>query len=235
MMLAHGGRVFVQLQRLDDSLPFITVGPGALAVVDMHSRQLIDTDQINPGTQPIALSGPAPHLRMHITHANTHLLVGATGPRLDSNQINGGIERISLATLESEGFIENELVGNIGAFVPTPSGIGALSFHTSIIEASHVTRFDELPGNMPTDLIFEELFVTVETMAFDPQTSTVLMPGADGSMNEFDPLTGTRVRTALFETSTGGFVRDMALASSRRPLRGLTNTRNASSMSAEPR
>lgn len=210
MMLLHNGRVYIQLQRFDDQSPPLFFFPnGDIAVVDVATATIIDADPIIPGPQAIRLNGPVPRLKMHITPDELALIVSATGPRLDSNSL-GGFERINLAALTSVGFIVEENF-NFGALTPTTGDHGMGIFHTDIIESTHVFEFSTLTPAPLSPQLFDELFVIIEAIEYDPCSGLVLIPGRDGAMNEYDPLTGIRTRRIVFGGVPNAFIRDFAI------------------------
>lgn len=103
-LFVHEGRLYVGLQRLDDDEPWISADHGALAVIDIASGAIVDTDPLAPGVQAIELTGPHPRLRMAVESGVLYLT--ATHPfHLD---VTGGIEMVDMAAMRSLGFIVSE-------------------------------------------------------------------------------------------------------------------------------
>ncbi len=209
MMHLHDGLVYVQLQRLNDEQNFSFALQGAIGVIDVASGALVDAVETEAGVQPVRLVGPVPHQKMHVTPDGSALLVSASGPRLYQD-VTGGLERIEIATLSSSGLVVNEDLGDFGASTPITGDLGIGIFHTDIIESSHVIGFSTKTMMPVSSLIFEELFVIIESIQYDHASGLMLMPGFDGAMNEYDPVTGMRTRRVLYDNSPG-YIRDFAL------------------------
>ncbi len=175
-MIIHGDRLFVQLRRVDINGQGAN---GALAVIDLATETLIDAVPATPEIDAIELLGPAPRLRMHIDAQGQTLLVSAT----DGNQLslNGGIERINLQTLASQGFTVAEIdVAALGGFVVTNIDDGYMLFHTDIIASNHLVPFT-LPGGavFGPEIVFDA-GLYLDALLYDPATQLLFMPGTVG-------------------------------------------------------
>lgn len=212
MMLRHAGRVFVQVQRLDDGATHSYKQFGSLAVVDARTEALIDAEPGTEGTQAIRLVGQTPRLKMLTTPDRMALMVSASGP-LFSFDGAGGLERVGLDSLASEGLVYDEVTFGavLGGFTTTTGSDGIGIVHTDIIAASHVMG---VKTNQPTsafDLLFEELFVVIESIIYDGRSGLVLMPGQDGTMNYYEPISRTGDRRQVLNYDPPAYISDFAL------------------------
>lgn len=149
MMAMHDGRLFVQVRRFNDSGDFGYKAPAYLAVIDIKSEQLIDTEPGIPGVQAIELLGTAPKHKMQVLSQTAELFVSASGAVHDE----GGIEVINLTTLRSKGLIISEAFDAIGAdlgpFVMVNPDEGFLVSSTDFAPSSHLQRFHRDDGVAP--------------------------------------------------------------------------------------
>lgn len=108
-MQLHGNRLFVQVQRMyrqEWPDPWLPSPPSLLVVIDLTSRQIVDADPAQPGTQGIPLAGLNPIAPIQVDIATGKLLVSTAGQYgvIDA----GGIERVDPVRLRSEGFVVSE-------------------------------------------------------------------------------------------------------------------------------
>lgn len=155
-MIAHRGRLYIQVRRVHPDGPEFFTKPAMIAVVDLRDDTLIDADPLRPGVQAIELAGTAPKFKMQITTSPHRLFVSATGGFFDA----GGIEAVEVASLRSLGLILREEEGqagaDVGAFVMLRPDLGYLTFSTDLLLSSHLVRF--VPGSVVTG----ELHVTLD-------------------------------------------------------------------------
>jgi len=107
-MAVVGTRLYVSLQRLDiNTILRLPAGPGALAVIDTTSDTLIDSIELS-GENPFAAT-------KGLTVHNGKLYVSYSG---EFEILDGGIERVDLATGRPEGIFatEAELGGDLTDF-----------------------------------------------------------------------------------------------------------------------
>ena len=93
-----GDRLFVALQLLDRRRFFVPTGPGALAVIDVVSDELIDTI-------PLEISNPFAETKGLIYHEPSGRLYVAGPGTLFTNLEDGGIETVDVATQQSDGIL----------------------------------------------------------------------------------------------------------------------------------
>jgi hypothetical protein len=195
-MVAHEGRLYVQVRRFNELAPSGQAAPAYIAIVDVATGALIDTDPMMSGVQAIALEGTAPKHRMQIVPGHNQLAVSASGTLFDE----GGLELIDLDALESLGLQLRESDGAIGAdlgpVVMTGSERGFLEFSTDFDLSSHLVQFRL--GSQPQ--VGPQLFVSVgyavPTMGHASHQDVIFVPDG-GSLvegfNVFDSDTGDRL------------------------------------------
>jgi hypothetical protein len=115
----RGQRLFVEVQRMYRQAwpdPWIPAPPSLLVVINLLTRQIVDADPSQPGTQGIALAGTNPIAPIQEDLGTRKLLVPTAGQYgvLDA----GGIERVDPVALQTEGFIitEDDLGGDLVDF-----------------------------------------------------------------------------------------------------------------------
>jgi hypothetical protein len=92
-MLRIDDRVFVSIQRLDRNTQFWDpVGESYVAVVDITTDELVDTDDTTAGIQPIVATGFNPFSTMDIDPASGRLCVAMVGKW---GTADGGVEMIN--------------------------------------------------------------------------------------------------------------------------------------------
>lgn len=182
--LAYEGRVYVQLRGQHGD----PAGSHFLAVIDIATESLVDADPEAPGTQAITLAGTAPRFKMQIVPGRDELLLSATGAFQDS----GGLERIDLETLESQGVAVREFVdvaGNdLGVFVMMDADRGWLVYSTDIVLSSHLHPFTLSEGGNTPEAA-NSLCYFAPAIVFDTATNTVFWPEPTG-VRAFDASSG---------------------------------------------
>jgi hypothetical protein len=110
------GRLFVEVQRLDEDHGWVPVPPSYLAVVDPVADRLVDIDPDLPGVQGIPLAGLNPAAPIAIDPGTGDLLVPEAGAFGVLDQ--GGLERVDPVACVSRGFVitEEELGGDLSSF-----------------------------------------------------------------------------------------------------------------------
>jgi hypothetical protein len=209
-MTVHDGRLFIQLQRqyFDGPPPYPRP---FIAVMDISSEQLIDTDPVRDGLQAIELAGTFPKMKMQVVQQTQKLFVSATGAFFDA----GGIEMIDLNRLRTDGLVIREADdftgADLGAFVMVTPDRGFLAYSTDLLLSSHLHQF-----SLTTGVDQRELAVALNyfspAIEFDSATNSVFFPVGgmpDDGLLAFDATTGTQLSGQLIATS--GPPTDLAL------------------------
>jgi len=187
-MVRQGDRLFVQIRRLNDAAPGGFEAPAGIAIVDLDTELLIDGDRSTPGPQAIPLQGTWPKLDMQLVRSRRMLVVNASGGFFDA----GGIERIDLETLTSQGFEVAEADGNVGAdlgaFLMTCRESGYLTYSTDLLLSSHLHRFSFTSGVAPAELSVS-LDYEAPVLEHVTRQRRLFVPRADG-VAVFDSRTG---------------------------------------------
>lgn len=140
-LLAHDGRLYVQIRRYNTDEPWGRAAPAYIGVVDTATETVVDADAATPGIQAFTLEGQAPKRRMQQVPQRDQLAVSASGTLCD----RGGIELIDLSTLQSLGLAVREEDGLIGAdlgpLILTGPDRGFLEFSTDFDLSSHLVEF----------------------------------------------------------------------------------------------
>jgi hypothetical protein len=203
-MAVHEGRLFVQIRRANEDAPFGLEPPAYLAVVDVASGELIDTDPNRDGVQAIELHGTAPKQRMQVIEETRRLFVSATGAFFDG----GGIEAIDLDGLRSAGLVLREADGmtgaDLGAFVFVGPERGYLVYSTDLDLSSHLKPFSLRDGVEPGPELHVSVGYFVPSLEFDPVRNFLFVP--DGAFDRrgvfvFDTSTNERLTPAPIGTS----------------------------------
>jgi hypothetical protein len=209
-MTVHGGRLFIQLQRLSFEDPPMFAQP-SVAVVDLATEQLIDVDPMREGLQAIELAGTFPKMKMQVVEQTRKLFVSATGAFFDA----GGIEMIDLDGLRSQGLVIREaddMTGaDLGAFVMVGPDRGFLAYSTDLLLSSHLHQFSLAGGVDPRELAVALDYFS-PAIEFHPETNSVFFPiggSVENGLHVFDATTGTRLTDRLIATS--GPLTDLAL------------------------
>ena len=174
-MIRDGSRLFVQVGLTRGDGAVVGANRGMLAVVDLNTATLIDTDPVEPGTQGIALLGAPPNHKMQIVERTRTLFVSTTLDRLDNR---GGIEMIDLEGLVSRGYAltEEEVGADLGGFVMTSPEAGYFVFHTDIIASTHLKSFTLESGPSPGPELFVLLGDFVDVLVHDPDRRRLYIP-----------------------------------------------------------
>lgn len=194
-LLVHDGRLYVQIRRLDD-LAGGFAPPAMIAVVDLATESLVDADPARDGVQAIELEGTSPKMRMQVIGDPPKLFVSATGGFFDA----GGLERIDLATLTSEGLViaeeDGEVGADLGAFVMTSATEGFLVFSTDLLLSSHLKPFTIPDGPEPGFEWIVSLDWFAPALAYDAEHGRLYYPHngfGDTGVHVFDAETGERL------------------------------------------
>ena len=149
-MILYGDRLFVSLQRLDQTNFFSPTDFSLMAVIDTRTDQLIDVDPGTQGTQAILLTGKNPTTDLVFDPAANRILVGETG---EFGLTDGGVERIDPVGFVAEGFesTEAQLGGDLNAIAIAPGGRGYVvvsdaGFNTLLV------RYDRTSGALQNTL-----------------------------------------------------------------------------------
>jgi len=146
-MLVYGNRLFVEVQRMfrqDWPDPWVPAPPSQLVVINLNTRQIVDADPGQPGTQGIELEGLNPVAALQIDAASGDILVPEAGAYGVTD--GGGIERVDPVGMRSRGLVitEAELGGDIIDFAPwTPERAYAIvslpGFETALVAFNPAT------------------------------------------------------------------------------------------------
>lgn len=211
-MAVDGAHLFVQVRRYNDTTVSRFAPPAYLAVVDLASGTLIDTDPATPGIQAIELQGTSPKHRMQVVADTRQLFVGATGGYFDA----GGIEVVDLDALRSDGLVIREADGrsgaDIGPFVMVTPERGFVVYSTDFDLSSHLLPFTLDGGVGEGPELHVAVGYAVPALVVDPLTDTLFVP--DGVFDRrgvfaFDATTGARRRDR--PTVVGGMPTDLIL------------------------
>jgi hypothetical protein len=196
MMAIHRRRLFVQVQRRNADAPGGLAPPGMIAVVDLDTEALVDTDPGRDGAQAIELQGTSPKHKMQLVPRPPRLFVSASGGFFDA----GGLEAIDLATLRSLGLVLREADGEVGAdlgsFVMTSPDAGFLVFSTDFDLSSHLVRFTVEGGVDPGPQLFVTVGYAVPALGYHRRTRRLFYPNSffgDVGVHVFDARTGARL------------------------------------------
>jgi hypothetical protein len=209
-MAVHDGRLFIQLGRQNFDGPPPYPRP-FIAVMDITSEQLVDTDPVRDGLQAIELAGTFPKMKMQVVEQTQKLFVSATGAFFDA----GGIEMIDLNRLRTDGLVIREADdftgADLGAFVMVTPDRGFLAYSTDLLLSSHLHQFSLKSGVDQRELAVALNYFS-PAIEFEPSTNTVFFPVGgmlDDGLFPFDATTGTPLSDRLIATS--GPPTDMAL------------------------
>ena len=116
-MVVVGDRLYVAVLRLDRNRGFVPAGRGMVAVVDIHTGDIIDADPATPSLDAIPLLGANPFGLAH-DPASGHVWAWTTGSFFTVG--DGGIEAIDPATNRNLGMIASEttLGGSVTVAAP---------------------------------------------------------------------------------------------------------------------
>ena len=204
MMAIHERRLFVQIRRVSASEPSGFAPPSYIAVVDLETEELVDTDPAMPGVQAIQLQGTAPKYKMQVISETNELIVSASGAFFDQ----GGIEVIDLEALETKGLVVREADGEVGAdlgpFLMLNPDEGFLVFSTDFDLSSHLQRFTLEGGVDPPPELIVSVGYAVPALELDTTGDRLFFP--DGGIDTrgirvFDVATGIEQTTAPLMTS----------------------------------
>lgn len=137
-MALVAGRLYVVAQRLDRDNFFAPAGPGAVAVVDPDTGELLQTIELAAGNPFAATKG--------LTLDGASLVIAQVG---SFGVLDGGIERIDLRTGTSSGLLitEEALGGDILDFVLGDDGTGWAVVSNADF-TNDLVRFDAASGEV---------------------------------------------------------------------------------------
>ena len=198
-----GGRIFIQIRQLnaEDGTPR---EPSLLGVFDVAAQQLVDADPETEGVQGIRLAGTYAKMKMQTLHTKRLLFVSSSGAFFD----NGGIEKISLDTLESQGLIVAEQDGHVGAdlgaFAMLGEHRGYLVYSTDLLLSSHLHAFHDSAVD-PTELhVLLDYFMPAIVLV--RRTATLFVPDnsfGNAGVVAFRSSDGTRLTEDPTPTDAG--------------------------------
>jgi len=203
-MALVGDRLFVTVQRLDRNNFFSPTATSYLAVVDVTTDTLVDTDAGTSGTQPITLANPNPFSSVQLDPYSGNLYLSCVG---FFGLIDAGLEMVNPNTLQSLGviFSESAAGGDIldaeivsptlgYAIVATPSFIT----HLITFNPSTGTKLATVYSPGGYDLQDVERAPTGEIFLAD---RTILNPG----VRCYDTFTGTEITSSPINTGLPPF------------------------------
>lgn len=170
--------VYVQIQRLNQDGFFEPVPPSYLAVIDIATNELVDTDLGVAGVQGIALAGLNPGTPMQRDPSAAKLHVRCLG---EFGALDGGIEIIDLDALASEGWLitESELAGDVGPFVILDDTRGYVLTSDDFFFTTTLSRFDPSTGDHLGDIHTVNAYV--DALAADPPSGQLFLPDRNPS------------------------------------------------------
>jgi hypothetical protein len=200
MMARDGHHLFVQIQRLEGGQ--VIVPPSYLAVIDIRTNQLVDTDPGRDGVQGITLTGLVPSFKMEIDEPSRRLYVNEPS---EIHVPDGGVDEIDLDTLTSLGFITTEMQNllDISGFVLVSPVKGYLITHSDFPHSSHLQPFSRIDGSGLGDQL-TATFTQVDSLVHDPVTDQLFFPDplVDGVL-VFDATTQVLLSQDPVDTGAG--------------------------------
>ncbi|MGE0171943.1 MAG: hypothetical protein AB7T49_04125 [Oligoflexales bacterium] len=170
-MARCGKYLYVQIFRLKDGE--YPTGDAALAVVDLETNKVIDADPDSNGIQPITVEGSPLRYNLRPDCPNNLLYASQPQPIMMGG---GGIIKINLATMKSEGpyLSVPDLGGEAGGFVFTGDNTGWGIMHTEFGPgpSSHIFKFRV--GQPRTNRF--DTFNKVDSIGFDNKSGNVFFP-----------------------------------------------------------
>ncbi len=127
-MALVGPWLFVACQRLTNFAP---TNPSVVVVIDTRTDAVVDADPAMPGVQAIALTGRNPFTDFVYDGTSRQLLIGCPGAY---GVVDGGIERIDAASLQSMGYAITE--ASLGGDVLDMAWNGAEHSYAIVSDAS---------------------------------------------------------------------------------------------------
>jgi DNA-binding beta-propeller fold protein YncE len=142
-MVRVGPYLFVAIQRLDRNHNFAPTDYSAIVVIDTRTDTVVDADPVEPGVQPIKLTGKNPVTPFAFDPASGKLLIGCVGAY---GPLDGGIEWVDPVAMASAGWAitESALGGEISGLAWSKAGhsyaiISDASFNASLVTWSATT------------------------------------------------------------------------------------------------
>ena len=215
-MVRVGDYLFVSIQRLDRNQPFFPpTGTSYLAVIDVTTDMLVDTDGGTIGTQPITLTGADPYSEIQLDPYTGKLYVSCVG---FFGLLDGGVEVVNPATFQSEGYMltEAEAGGDITDVEIVAPDLGYAiisdaSFHNVLIAFNPQTGLKTATVYAPGAFVLNDcepspdgvLFVTDRTPVLPGIRKYDLATGAEITTNPIDVGLPPFDITLSYETPTG--------------------------------
>lgn len=189
----HG---YVQLQRVNQDGFFEPVPPSYIAVIDLSTNEVVDVDDVTPGTQAIALAGTNPGTPMQIDHAANELYVRCIG---DFGTYTDGIEIVDLDALASAGWMLEEatLGRDVGPFRVVSDTRGYVLTSDDFFFTTTLAEFDPSTGEHLGDLHTVNAYS--DALAEDDQTGLLYFPDRNPTapgILVLDPDTGVLLTTS---------------------------------------
>ena len=163
-MAVYGDHLFVTIQRLDRLTTWGPVGTSYVAVVDIATDSLIDTDPVTPGTQSILLTGANPATDIQLNPCTGKLYVSCVG---FWGLQDGGVEIVDPVAFESEGFLfsESSAGGDISdvEIICEEKGYAIItnaSFHTVLIKFDPSTGAKTGTMYSPGDFVLNDIEIS---------------------------------------------------------------------------
>ena len=212
-MALHGGRLLVQVRRLNRDVSRGFVPPAYLAVVDAATGQLVDVDPFVNGVQAIQLAGTPPKRVMQFIPQARRLLLSATGDFFDE----GGIEMIDLDSWRSLGLVVHEVHGftggDTGSFVMVTHERGYLVYTTDLTTSSHLNEFTLAAGPAPLP-VFTIVGFLSPALVFEHNGNRMFFANSDRSQPGVRVFNATTAEPLTTDpVPTGGPPSDLALLS----------------------
>jgi len=161
LMVRVGDYVYVTVQRLDRNNFYIPVGTSYVALIDVNTDTLVDTDGGTGGVQPITLTGTNPFSEIKLQPYLGRLYVSCVA---FFGLLDGGLEYINPVTNQSEGivFTESAAGGDINdvVIVSPDKGyaiIATTSFHTHLISFNPQTGVKTGTLYAPADYVLNDI------------------------------------------------------------------------------
>jgi len=199
-----GDHLFVALQRLDRNNFWGPAGTSYLAVIDVNTDTMVDTDPLTPGVQPIALSNADPFSEIQLNPWTGRLYVAGVG---FYGLLDGGVEEIDPQSLSSVTtvFTETAAGGDIMDVEIVNENIGYCiiqnsSFNTDLISFNPATGVKIKTVYSPGAWVLQDVerAPTGEIFLSD---RTAVNPG----LRVYDALMGTAITTSPIDVGLPPF------------------------------
>ena len=204
-MIRVGDRVFVSIQRLDRNTKlWDPAGESYIAVIDVTTDMLVDTDPVAAGTQPITLTGTNPFSAIEVDPVSGRLCVAAVGK---FGAMDGGVEMVNPSTLRSEGYVFTEATvgGDITDAVLVSAEKGYVIFTDGNFNNT-LQAFSPLSGTK-TDIVYAPGAFVLQDIALAPNGELFLTdrtPTKPG-IRIYDADTGDEITTDPIDVGLAPF------------------------------